>query len=53
MKPKSFLRRNWFWVAAFSFLGIHCGTYLIQKVAKNSAQETHSLKDNKNGNGAN
>ncbi|XP_075195410.1 uncharacterized protein LOC142296078 [Anomaloglossus baeobatrachus] len=47
MKPKSFLRRNWFWVAGISFLGIHFGTYFIQKVAKSSARESVAIKDAK------
>ncbi|XP_075719198.1 uncharacterized protein LOC142760125 [Rhinoderma darwinii] len=45
MKQKSFLRRNWLWVAGLSFLGIHFGTYFIQRVAKSSARET--VKDSR------
>ncbi|XP_066451747.1 uncharacterized homolog [Eleutherodactylus coqui] len=47
MKQQSFLRRNWLWVAGISFLGIHFGTYFIQKVAKSSARETGAIKDAK------
>ncbi|XP_077342025.1 uncharacterized protein LOC143987279 [Lithobates pipiens] len=50
MKAKSFLRRNWLWVAGASFVGIHFGTYFIQKVAKNAARDTMAIKDNKSGN---
>ncbi|XP_072265725.1 uncharacterized protein [Pyxicephalus adspersus] len=50
MKSKSFLRRNWLWVAGSAFLGIHLATYIIQKVAKNSARETVAIKDNRSGN---
>ncbi|XP_075060080.1 uncharacterized protein LOC142144789 [Mixophyes fleayi] len=50
MKAKSFLRRNILWVAGISFLGIHFGTYFIQKVAKGSARDTVALKDSKGSN---
>ncbi|XP_078505667.1 uncharacterized protein LOC144763699 [Lissotriton helveticus] len=47
MKQKSWLRRNWFLVAGASFLGIHFGTYLIQKFAKRSARSSSELKQQK------
>ncbi|XP_071996568.1 uncharacterized protein [Engystomops pustulosus] len=50
MKQKSFLRRNWFWVAGFAFLGVHFGTYFIQRMAKSSARETMAVKDARNSN---
>ncbi|XP_069810867.1 uncharacterized protein [Dendropsophus ebraccatus] len=47
MKQKSFVRKNWFWVAGAAFLGIHFGTYIIQKVAKSSARDNTAIKDTK------
>ncbi|KAM4772646.1 uncharacterized protein WCC33_004344 isoform 1-T2 [Rhinophrynus dorsalis] len=45
MKNKTWLRKNWLLVAGISFLGIHFGTYFIQKIAKSSAKSTMELKD--------
>uniref|UniRef100_A0A7M4F286 Uncharacterized protein n=1 Tax=Crocodylus porosus TaxID=8502 RepID=A0A7M4F286_CROPO len=44
MKRTSWLRKNWLLVAGLSFLGVHTGTYLIQRVAKNSVKSTMGIK---------
>ncbi|OCT77435.1 hypothetical protein XELAEV_18028527mg [Xenopus laevis] len=48
IKKQTWLRKNWLWVAGISFLGIHFGTYFIQKLAKQSAKSTLQLKESKN-----
>ncbi|KAM8947120.1 uncharacterized protein RCH25_050260 [Pelodytes ibericus] len=45
MKNGTWLRKNWLLVAGLSFLGIHFGTYSIQKVAKSSAKASRELKE--------
>ncbi|XP_069464425.1 uncharacterized protein [Ambystoma mexicanum] len=47
MKSKSWLRKNWLLVAGISFVGLHIGTYIIQKVAKTSARSGSELKQQK------
>ncbi|XP_059576154.1 uncharacterized LOC128706666 homolog [Alligator mississippiensis] len=44
MKKTSWLRKNWLLVAGLSFLGVHIGTYLIQRAAKNSVKSTVEIK---------
>ncbi|XP_063300094.1 uncharacterized LOC128706666 homolog [Pelobates fuscus] len=48
MKNRTWLRKNWLLVAGLSFLGIHFGTYFIQRMAKSSAKSSLELKDSKN-----
>ncbi|XP_075452154.1 uncharacterized protein LOC142492864 [Ascaphus truei] len=48
MKNITWLRKNWLLVAGMSFLGIHFGTYFIQKVAKSSAKSNFRIKEIKN-----
>ncbi|XP_067421403.1 uncharacterized protein [Emydura macquarii macquarii] len=40
----SWVRKNWLLVAGLSFLGVHIGTYLIQRAAKNSAKSAFEIK---------
>ncbi|KAM5245548.1 uncharacterized protein ACOB6Z_011285 [Ctenodactylus gundi] len=34
----SWIRKNWLLVAGVSFIGVHLGTYIIQRAAKQSAK---------------
>jgi len=36
MKNTCWIRKNWLLVAGVSFVGVHLGTYFIQKAAKQS-----------------
>ncbi|XP_070341664.1 uncharacterized protein [Equus asinus] len=38
MKNISWIRKNWLLVAGVSFLGVHLGTYFIQRAAKQSVK---------------
>ncbi|XP_060253150.1 uncharacterized LOC128706666 homolog [Ovis aries] len=38
MKNSSWIRKNWLLVAVVSFLGVHLGTYFIQRAAKQSVK---------------
>ncbi|XP_075420114.1 uncharacterized protein LOC142462277 [Tenrec ecaudatus] len=38
MRNISWIRKNWLLVAGVSFIGVHLGTYLIQRAAKHSAR---------------
>lgn len=44
MKKVSWIRKNWLLVAGLSFIGVHLGTYLIQKAAKSSAKSGLEIK---------
>lgn len=44
MKKVSWIRRNWLLVAGLSFIGVHIGTYLIQRAAKSSAKSGLEIK---------
>ncbi|XP_061478535.1 uncharacterized LOC128706666 homolog [Rhineura floridana] len=44
MKKIRWIRKNWLLVAGLSFLSIHVGTYLIQRVAKSSAKSSLEIK---------
>jgi hypothetical protein len=38
MKNPSWIRKNWLLVAGVTFIGVHLGTYFIQRVAKESVR---------------
>ncbi|XP_055458638.1 uncharacterized LOC128706666 homolog [Psammomys obesus] len=38
MKNHSWIRKNWLLVAGVTFVGVHLGTYFIQKAAKESVR---------------
>ncbi|KAM8920383.1 uncharacterized protein AAEQ78_025995 isoform 2-T2 [Lycaon pictus] len=38
MKNTSWIRKNWLLVAGVSFIGVHLGTYFIQRAAKESVK---------------
>ncbi|XP_057168647.1 uncharacterized LOC128706666 homolog [Ursus arctos] len=38
MKNTSWIRKNWLLVAGVSFIGVHLGTYFIQRAAKQSVK---------------
>ncbi|XP_072799925.1 uncharacterized protein [Vicugna pacos] len=38
MKNTSWIRKNWLLTAGVSFIGVHLGTYLIQRAAKQSVK---------------
>lgn len=38
MKNPSWIRKNWLLVAGVTFVGVHLGTYLIQRAAKESVR---------------
>lgn len=38
MKRTSWIRKNWLLVAGVTFIGVHLGTYFIQKYAKQSVK---------------
>ncbi|KAM6164774.1 uncharacterized protein ACDL77_021565 [Rhynchocyon petersi] len=38
MKSVSWIKKNWLLVAGVSFIGVHLGTYFIQRVAKHSVK---------------
>ncbi|XP_074845458.1 uncharacterized protein LOC142010845 [Carettochelys insculpta] len=44
MRKTSWIRKNWLLVAGLSFLGVHLGTYFIQRAAKNSAKSALEIK---------
>uniref|UniRef100_A0A4W5RKG1 Uncharacterized protein n=1 Tax=Hucho hucho TaxID=62062 RepID=A0A4W5RKG1_9TELE len=45
MKPQSWLRKNWLWVAGGSFLGIHLTTWLMQRAMRSIARSEMALKE--------
>ncbi|XP_073717001.1 uncharacterized protein [Misgurnus anguillicaudatus] len=45
MRNQNWFRKNWMWVAAGAFLGIHLGTWALQKVTKNSVRSEQQLKN--------
>lgn len=38
MKNTSWIRKNWLLVAGVSFIGVHLGTYFMQRAAKQSVK---------------
>ncbi|XP_060128405.1 uncharacterized LOC128706666 homolog [Zootoca vivipara] len=44
MKKISWIRKNWLLVAGLSFVGVHLGTYFIQRAAKSSAKSSLEIK---------
>ncbi|KAM4831829.1 uncharacterized protein LOC144255265 [Urocitellus parryii] len=38
MKSTSWIRKNWLLVAGVSFIGVHLGTYFMQRAAKQSVK---------------
>ncbi|XP_062981402.1 uncharacterized LOC128706666 homolog [Elgaria multicarinata webbii] len=44
MTKISWIRKNWLLVAGLSFVGVHAGTYLIQRAAKSSAKSGMEMK---------
>ncbi|XP_060641832.1 uncharacterized protein [Anolis sagrei] len=44
MKKISWIRKNWLLVAGLTFVGVHLGTYLVQKAAKSSAKSGLDIK---------
>ncbi|XP_058535644.1 uncharacterized LOC128706666 homolog [Ochotona princeps] len=38
MKNTSWIRKNWLLVAGVTFIGVHLGTYLLQRAAKQSVK---------------
>ncbi|XP_077172014.1 uncharacterized protein LOC143826825 [Paroedura picta] len=44
MKKISWIRKNWLLVAGVAFVSVHIGTYLLQRVAKNSAKSGLEIK---------
>ncbi|XP_043399978.1 uncharacterized protein [Lepidochelys kempii] len=44
MRKTSWIKKNWLLVAGLSFLGVHLGTYFIQRAAKNSAKSALEIK---------
>lgn len=38
MKNPSWIRKNWLLVAGVTFLGVHIGTYVLQRAAKESVK---------------
>ncbi|KAM4842288.1 uncharacterized protein RHO17_021416 isoform 1-T2 [Thomomys bottae] len=38
MKNPSWIRKNWLLVAGVSFIGLHLGTYFMQRIAKHSVK---------------
>uniref|UniRef100_A0A8D2FED4 Uncharacterized protein n=1 Tax=Theropithecus gelada TaxID=9565 RepID=A0A8D2FED4_THEGE len=38
MKNTSWIRKNWLLVAGISFIGVHVGTYFLQRSAKQSVK---------------
>lgn len=45
MRNHSWLRKNWMWVAGGAFLGIHLGTWALQKVTKNLVRSEQQLRN--------
>ncbi|KAM8775116.1 uncharacterized protein V5649_017461 [Rhynchonycteris naso] len=46
MKNTSWIRKNWLLVAGVSFIGVHLGTYLMQRAAKQSVKSQAGGKPN-------
>ncbi|XP_054852286.1 uncharacterized LOC128706666 homolog [Eublepharis macularius] len=44
MKRISWVRKNWLLVAGAAFVGIHAGTYLLQRAAKSSVKSDMGIK---------
>ncbi|XP_062813798.1 uncharacterized LOC128706666 homolog [Anolis carolinensis] len=44
MKKISWIRKNWLLVAGLTFVGVHLGTYLVQRAAKSSAKSGLDIK---------
>ncbi|XP_042550631.1 McKusick-Kaufman/Bardet-Biedl syndromes putative chaperonin [Dipodomys spectabilis] len=44
MKNSSWIRKNWLLVAGVSFIGVHLGTYFMQRVAKQSVRSQSADK---------
>lgn len=44
MKPQSWLRRNWLWVAGGAFVSIHLSTWLMQRAMRSVARSEAALK---------
>lgn len=38
MKNTNWIRKNWLLVAGVSFIGVHLGTYFMQRAAKQSVK---------------
>ncbi|XP_073930446.1 uncharacterized protein [Castor canadensis] len=38
MRNNSWIRKNWLLIAGVSFIGVHLGTYFIQRAAKQSVK---------------
>ncbi|XP_073093041.1 uncharacterized protein [Manis javanica] len=38
MKNTSWIRKNWLLIAGVSFIGVHLGTYFMQRAAKQSVK---------------
>ncbi|XP_070409716.1 uncharacterized protein [Nothobranchius furzeri] len=44
MKPQSWMRRKWLWVAGGAFVTIHLTTWILQKAVKSSTRSEMELK---------
>lgn len=44
MKNTSWIRKNWLLVAGISFIGVHVGTYFLQRSAKQSVKSQSQSK---------
>lgn len=44
MKKTSWIRKNWLLVAGISFIGVHLGTYFLQRAAKHSVKSQPEVK---------
>ncbi|XP_075867041.1 uncharacterized protein LOC142876866 [Microcebus murinus] len=44
MKNTSWVRKNWLLVAGLSLIGVHLGTYFIQRAAKQSVKSQSGAK---------
>uniref|UniRef100_A0A5F9D4Y1 Uncharacterized protein n=1 Tax=Oryctolagus cuniculus TaxID=9986 RepID=A0A5F9D4Y1_RABIT len=44
MRNTSWIRKNWLLVTSVSFVGVHLGTYFIQRAAKQSVKSQSGSK---------